>query len=261
MLTFITSIFKKENFKTLMVVAIGLLLFLWLQQCDRNSTLKSNLDFERKVTQQNFKAINDSIKATKDAVGNIEFDKTAYMASLDDLKLLNDSLYKAVENVKGDVLSLIKSKVQGEIKPIEVANNVIKYDDLTYGLKSHINDEEPGFSYEFDVISRFKLADNKIYPGLTNVDNHKFSLDLTYGFKETDDSYEVFAKSASPSIIINELDGVLILPKDKSESLLPTTTNKKRWGIGPAAVGYYDFNTKRPAINLGLSIQYNMIRF
>ena len=52
------------------------------------------------------------------------------------------------------------------------------------------------------------------------------------GFKETDDTYEVFAKSKSDVISINQLDGVLILPKDKSKSLIPIVTKKKKFVIG-----------------------------
>ena len=103
------------------------------------------------------------------------------------------------------------------------------------------------------------MNDNKIYPDSTSVSNHTFTLDLTYGFKETDDKYEVFAKSASPSISINQLEGVLILPKKKD--VLCPPEKKKRWGIGPSVVGYYNFGTGKPSVNVGFGIQYNVIRF
>lgn len=254
-------VFKKENLTAILIAAIAILIFLLAQTCNSKKQLKNELATEKKINEQNIKALTDTLHYVADKIGNIEADKAAFITSIDNLKELNSSLYKIIENVKGDVISVINSKVKGVIPPMEADNKLIKYDDgVTYGLGFVTEFSEDGLYNKIIGVSDFKAYDNKVFAGKTRIDSNVVQIGLAYGFKENDDTYEVFAKSPSKHVIINELDGALILDKKKGSIICPEPV-VKRWGVGPNFNVGYGFTSGKFEPVIGFGVQYNMFRF
>ena len=255
------KILKKENLIGILIAMVAILFVICLQTCKSKRELKSDLETEKNINRQNIAALTDSIRIVSDKVGNTEFNKNAFVTKLDGLENLNDSLYNLILNVRGDVISIINSKVHGDIPPMEVDNKLLKYDDgVTFGLQFALEYKDAGLVSNIAGVSDFKAYDNKVFAGKTMITGNTISLGLTYGFKEYDDKYEIFAKSASPFVTIDELDGALIIPKKKN-SLITPTTKKKAWGIGPNASVMYGFGGGKLDMGVGIGIQYNFIRF
>ena len=168
--------------------------------------------------------------------------------------------------MKGDIISVIDSKVTADISGVVAGNKLVTVDKDKglYGLDFVSNYKDPGFEQNLEGQSRFKANLDQITkkwvlePDSTLFTKNSTSINITYGFENLKDKYKVFAVSASPKVKINELNGAFFLDKEP-----PKAPEKiKNFGFGPY-IGFglnTDPNLSNPRFgwSIGVSVHYNI---
>jgi len=247
---------------------LGVALF---QTCSTLKTERAQREFEIKQNAQNLSALKDSITVEfNKKLQAYEYSKDNYLLNeISELKKYNEKLYKDLSKVKGDIIAAINSNASADLSGIEADSQLVVYDSTTnnYGIafKSHYADS--GFVQDLEGVSKFFvypiLETNKwtIRPTSTIFNKNYTQINLTYGFRELEDKYEVFAVSSSPKVKINNLDGLFVL--DKAPQKAPE--KPKRWGFGPyiGAGLNTDFNLDNPRFgwSIGVSVHYDIFQW
>lgn len=256
----IGSVLKKENLPYILAVTMFIMAAGWMNSCNKRKVIKAEKEVLEQLSGQNMKAIADSITVIRNKMDDNEFSKATFVQELDDIKKYNKDIYEEIRAVKGDVISYIDSKLDVEIPKLEVDNELVKYDDTRYGLMFDVLYQDPGFKLNVIGVSQFKFHNNTILPSRTIFDSTSISLDIKYGFRDLDDTYEVFAISQSPLIKINHLNGHMIIDKSAFNSLSPVTKAKK-FGVGIQSGAYYVPFYNKVQFGVGIGISYNIFRF
>lgn len=261
--TFLGKLFSKDNREFVFLVALVVVCMLWFRSCGKTRDEKAALELQQKITEQNNRALTDSIRYVKDKAGDVEAIKSTFVTKLKDLEQVNKDLYAESKKEIGDLKALIKGSIDAGSGDVVISNDLKKYPDgQTYGLLFDKTRIDSGMVWSIKGESRFKLENNTIFPGQTEIFSNDMKLKVVLGFKENKDNYEVFARSANPNVKFDELSGVMLIPK-KPDPLLTPPTKDKKFGIG-IQVGYgIGFLNKQlyatPYVGIGLS--YNLIKF
>ena len=142
------------------VVIILLSIFLFQSR----ATLKqerADREYEQKQDEQNQKALLDSINSTfNKKLKAWEYSKDNYVVQkLSDLEEYNKSLADELKKIKGDVISAIKTEVQGDLGGITASTGLEKLDEETnyYGLTFKSNYKDNSFEQKLEGIVSFIL--------------------------------------------------------------------------------------------------------
>jgi hypothetical protein len=248
---------KKLDLKFILLLAIAALVLLNLKQCND----KSNLNSERQIYLNNLEALKDTVRAEKNKEGQLEFTKAALVAQNGELQHLNKDLQKEVEKEKGQILYLSKSA--GGIKTLEpriINSTVIVHDGGKYTIDAGYDT-----TYSLDNYRRVKFTsdfsvDSTGLNGLrTTLVKDELGFNIITGLKEEDGKLRIFIRSDYPNMTFTKIDGSLIDPK-KSE-VLKSIFKPKKFGVGPfIGIGVGSASLK-PALLIGVGLQYNFIRF
>lgn len=259
-MTFIKKLFS-EYLPFMFFLITILLVFTNINTCNRLKDEKEARKQDKEIYDQNFDALLDTIRVSYNKrLESFEYDKKVFLTTLNELSKYDSSLSNKLDNIKGDIISAINSKISIDSEEVEVDNELEKYDDENYGLRWDYDYNDKGLSQYISGVSKFKLYNNKIFAGSTLIDTNRMSIGITYGFRELENKYKVWAISSSPRVNINELSGAYFI--DKPAPYTPTESYQNRWIIGPY-FGYgvnFDnsFENSRLGWNFGLSIQYNL---
>ena len=256
-------LFDEKRIKIVLIIAVVALAMLLFRSCNEKNRIQREAKREQLIYEQNQRALNDTIRKVKNKAGEIESVKSSFLAKMEDLEKLNRELYEESKKEIGNLKSLIKTQVVVQTEPISVSNDLVRYPDgRTYGLSFENTLADSGMTWKIRGESKFKMTDGIIYPGSTDITENKMSLRLTLGFKETDKNYEVFAKSLSPNVEFDKLDGVMLIPK-KNDPILCPPAKKKRFGIGLSAGGGLTSRNGNVMLTpyVGFGINYNIIEF
>ena len=251
---------KNFNLNTVFVIAIAILAFLLLKQCNKVQDLK----LENKVGVQNIIALNDSIRIVKNKWDEEITLKNAYITSEKDLKNINQNLSNKIKSLEGEIL--YASNIISSIKTdtIFIENEVIRYPDGTNKLLwSYNKDYGNGNSRFLDGNSRFSidLTDSSfnILDKGTSITRDITNLSILTGLTELDESYQIFVKTDYPGITFSNIEGAIL---DKKRFLKQTQPN---WIFGPSiyiGVGADPKNgTAGPQIGLGISATFNLNKY
>jgi len=233
---------------------------LWFRSCNGNQELLHAAKRQQLIYEQNRRALTDSLRNEKNKAGDIESVKSAFVSKVQDLEKLNKDLYDEVKREMGNVKSLIKAQATIDRGGLTLSNELVRYpDNVTYGLKFKDTYVDSSMFWSVSGESKFKLENNIIYPGKTDITENRIRVGLVMGFTETDNTYTVFARSSSPLVKFNELDGVLLIPK-RQDITMPPCPRKKRFGLGPS-LGYGFTQDLRLSPYVGFSLSYNLIQF
>ena len=266
----IITFIKKYYVFLLFILVIALSVFLFRTL----STLKqerADRKFEQKIEAQNLSALKDSITT--------EYDKKlkAYVSTSDnfvvnklsDLEKYNKSLTDELKKMKGDILSVIESKIQADLGGITTKNDsIVVLDEKTnhYGLKFNSPYSDAGFQQKLIGMSKFYVIPNEttkkwtITPDATIFSTNLTSIAITYGFEDLKDKYKVFAYTKSDKIKITDITGGYFIDKQ----IVKPIKNKK-WGIGPQ-IGYgmsTNSNLTNPSFgwNIGIGVHYDILKW
>jgi uncharacterized membrane protein len=232
---------------------------------------RSNREYYQKQTDQNMSALKDSITVEfNKKLEAYEFSKDNYvLEKLEDLEKYNKELSDELTNIKGDIIGAIKSEVEGDLGGITATTTNLKiinpYTNY-YGLTFKSEYKDAGFEQKLSGMSKFYVTPDyitkkwNIIPDSTVIDTNLTRINITYGFRELDDSYQVFALSPSPKIQLTDLTGGYFIDKQPNAPYIP-----RKWGIGPY-VGFgistgADTSTPRLGWSVGISFHYNLLEF
>jgi hypothetical protein len=253
---------KNINFTTILLILVIILGFFTFNFYNKLQNEKILREQDKKIYRQNSEAFRDSIHKIYDKkLDRFIYSKKIFLIKEKDL---NDSIYNLndkISEIDGELQSVIQSKTVYVNNNIEVDNKLIKYDSSGYGLKWKYIYIDPGFTQKLYGVSKFKINNNKIFPGKTLIDSNYISLKITYGFREFNDKYEVYAISQSPKIELTELNGAYFIDKKPIQN----EQYFRRWVVGPN-VGFganFDSRLQEPRFgwNIGVSITYNLFGF
>lgn len=195
----------------------------------------------------NLKALNDTIRITQDKFGNKIHSISALETSMEDLKLLNNNLYKE--------LTLIKGKIQyGSSYTVSVNNTDTLYSkDSIFITKIDTSEmfiSKWDFSDSLWTIKGGSIFDIKNKKSESYISQRNIKLDLITGITEEKGKKRIFVKSKDPSVIIENLVGADLTNKK--------TKFYQKFFIGPSISGGFDINGKPNAL-LGFSFGYNLL--
>lgn len=255
------------NDKVKKYVIIGLAVLcaiFFIGSCNRIGKLKKDLS----ISEQNQKALADSVRFTKNKVGDLESSINVLIADKKDLADLSQELADELKKEKGKVSEL--NKYIANIKPqiIYVPTEVIVYKPIgedgsgIYGFESKYDTTYNKNNYKkFEILTKFSLDTNfNITPIQTRVKD-EIGFDLVTGLRELDGNIEIFARSNYPNLIITDMKGAIIDPKN--HPVIKKFTKPKRFGIGfYMGVGIYmKDNMIGFGPNIGAGVTYTPIQF
>lgn len=246
---------KQRNTLIIVIIILGILLLMSTKSCN-------NLKTDLAVSNQNNKALSDSVRYSKNKVGELEASKNVLISQKGNLENLSKSLADEVKKEKGRVYSLEKYILKIGNKPgdtIYIENTLIKYKDGEYGLNweyDSIFDKEN--SRSLSGISKFKLVDSNVIPKNTLITKDEINFNLVTGLREKGDNLEIFVRSNYPGFNVINLEGAIIDPK--KNPVFKKYTAPKKWSLGPY-IGFGFSSTLTPSIQIGVGLQYSLFKF
>ena len=195
-----------------------------------------SLETDLEIASQNESALKDSLRVTKNKVGNLEFSKQVLVAKNEsDVKRLNKRLANVKDNLNGKIseLSETLANIKGDTIYIE-NTEVVNLPDSTRVFKwaySKVYDKQN--SRYISGQTRFKLDStyNTITPLGTKITRDEINFNVIQGLRTTDDGkVEMFATSDYPNFDVTELNSVIIEPS--THPALEKFTKKRRVRFG-----------------------------
>lgn len=261
--------FIKKYYPFVFFISIIVLVMFLAQTCSTLNRERKDRDRQEQLDKQNLNALKDSITVHfNKKLEAYEYNKDNFVLNkLSDLEQYNKELSKELKKVKGDVLAAIQTEVQGDLGGIATSNDLVVLDKPTnyYGLKFTSNYQDSSFKQKIAGTSKFYVIPNpetrewNIRPDVTVLDTNLTSLNITYGFKELKDQYQVFAISKSDKIKITDLTGGYFIDKQIQKPIMP-----KKWGIGPyVGIGLNVDNKWNPTFgySFGVGLHYNIFQW
>ena len=213
-------------------------------------TIKDEYKQEIVKYENNQKTLTDSVitEYNKKLEQNVS-SKTSYMIStIDELKKYNENLFKEMNSVKNTVASL-NSKIKVSGLTGDVDNTVSKIDTNLYGLSWNLNHSDSGFKQTLDGISKFRLIDGNIFGDKTSITKNEFEIKLSYGFQDLGDTYKVWATSPSPLIKFSEINGAMLINKEKQKKV-------SSFSFGPSLLFGINSDIKGGGMRFGWSVGF-----
>lgn len=254
---------------TIGVIVLSVLLY------QTKSTLKQereNYKYQVSQNEKNFNALRDSLTTTfNKKLDAWEFSKDNFVVQkLEDLEKYNKELTEELEKVKGDVIAALQSQVQADLGGITTTNDSVKVLDETtnhYGIDFNSAYADSGFQQKIEGTTMFFVTPNEITkkwnitPDKTLFTKNLTTIKITYGFKELDDRYQVFALTPSPKVKLLDLNGGYFIDKQPP----PPPQKTKRWGFGPyfgyGVISNNDISNTGFGFSLGVAIHYDIFQW
>lgn len=260
-----SSINKQRNI--LIVIVLILLIIGYI-----GWTRIQNLDKRLTISEQNTKALNDSVRVGKTKNGELEYSINTLVAEKGDLAKLSKNLSDELAKEKGKVSELMDILAHIKIRDtIYINNTLIKYANGVYGLKWNYdtifntkNSRSIAGESQFKQDTIKTIVDNKekidvrITPLKTILSKDEIKFHLITGLREKDGNIEIFARSDYPNLVITDLEGAIIDPE--THPVLTKFTKQRRWGVGPyiglGLGGDLKFN-----VQLGVGVTFSIFKF
>ena len=257
---------KLQNIDIRLILLAGIvfLSLLLYRQCETEKSLRYDLQ----NAKNNQAALVDTVRASKNKAGELQFQIRSFISSIEDLKVLNADLAAEVDKQRGQVAQL--TKIVGNLstvhkEPIGGINttNGQPCDSLGGSFISTWEDLKKYDSINWRSLkgqTTFNLKNKKLISSETKILVDEINFDLYTGLTQVDDHFEIFVKSNYPGFKPASIRGAYI-PNDK---LCPKQEPKKwSFGVGPQvglgivgpniSFGYY--------FGVGFSIQYILGEF
>lgn len=258
----VNHILSVKRQRNILLIVIALLLFSVWFGLNRYANLKTDLS----ISEQNNKALADSVRYEKTRSGKLEAVKNVLVADKRDLEKLNADLAKELKEEKGKVKEIYKFITIIKHDTIYVPTYLIKYADGSNGLKwEHDTIYAKDNERHLAGVSRFRIDSlGNITPMGTLITRDEIMMSLVTGLKEKDGNIEIFIRSDYPGFNALKIDGAIIDPK--KHPVVKKFTKQKRFGIGPYIGVGLGVNTI-PNTNVGLGFQmgigihYDILKF
>lgn len=211
----------KANPYKIAVTLFAIILFMLLMaQCNKTNTLNKKLT----TSEQNVKALNDSVRQTQTKDNKPEFDKLALLTDkVSNLEKLSTDLAEEVRNTKGKTTYITKVGAS------------IKHDTTYLPAKTTVTDSMITTNFSKDTVysqgnSRYLAGyttyDIKSGESLAAVTKDSLNLSLITGIKNLDKGKpEIFVRSPYPGFTPTSIEGAILDPslfKPKNKQRLIT---------------------------------------
>lgn len=269
---FFKKAFSKEYLPLTLVVVIAALVFMNFRSCESARNAKNELVRVEKQYNHNLGVAKDSItRVFDDKLKSYISEKDSYVVDkLTEMEKWDKDFYDRLNKVEGKILAAIESSVEGDLGPLELGNELVVIDKKKnkYGLHFRSVSGDSGYSQLLVGTSRFFAVPNEaehkwsLLPDSTIIDSNQIKINVTYGLREIEDKYNVFAICDSPKIRFTDLTGGVFLDKCNDVSNIKP---QKPWVVGPY-VGYgvnFGPAMKDPrfGFSAGVSLTYNLLSF
>ena len=258
----VTKPFNKKNLNTTLIIIIIILILLSLKTCKSNGDLKKAMAHQEAIASNNYASLSDTVTILKTKNGELESTKIILYADAAQLKVLNAKLFSDLEKEKGNVKVIVKTKTEVKYIPVTVPNTVLNYGGGKYGLGFTTVYKDSGLVSEMEGVSDFHInSSSQILPDSTHITKNKMTIDITYGVRQRDKKIEVFARSKSPLVSFNEIEGAYI--PTTGNSVLPNDPPKPpvkqtRWSFGPQICYQYNLTTQKSNYQFIGNLQYRI---
>jgi len=249
----VSSVLSAKKQRNILIIIL-LLLFIGLAfGFNRYSRLTTQLA----ISEQNKKALADSVRVSENKVKDLVYSKNILIAEKGNLEQLNADLAAEVEKEKGKVREI--TRIVSEIKSdtVYITNMLIEYADGTKGLSwEHDSLFDTNNERHIAGVSRFDIDSNGVVSPLeTTITKDDFKFNIVTGLVERNGNVEIFVRSDYPNFTVSQLDGAIIDPK--KHPVMKKFTKPKKWGIGPYVGVGIGVNTW-PNTNVGVGFQFGV---
>lgn len=189
----------------------------------------------------NIRIMNDTIEYYTTKTNNLVATKTIYETDIKHLKYLNDSLYKAIKNMKPTTKVVTATQFSGYIdNSTHDTTYIVKHDTITKGFKHSFN-----FDNEYRLLSGDISYTNDSLNMIIDKDIIQFDYTVALDKKN-----RIYITSNNPYVKYNSISGFTI-PKKRA----------KRFGIGPQIGVSYNIKDNSISPTIGIGLSYLLIKF
>lgn len=261
------SFIKSKVFTALIIM---LLIIFAAAQCSRIRELERQQD----ISDQNQAALTDSVIYEKQRNKELQASITVFVSDIDNLKVLNEDLWKRIKSQNGEILDLNRAVIVLRqdsamlAKALDEKNKIIEkliqIDSNTYVAGWALPFKYDSTNFEVLRGKTYIQVTNKYPLELAHVDTRLLEkttqIDLTFGHKRENGLIRVYVQTAYPGFTVKSLQGVLINPEEYSD-----LAKRKHWfqgfGVGPAATMGFNATTGKYGLVLGAGIHYTVYRW
>jgi hypothetical protein len=229
----------------------------------------TELKLELRVAKQNQSALLDSLRVSKNEVGDLVASRLVLIANhKEDVEALNSTLAKEAKKYKGEIheLTILLANIKHDTVYID-NTTLVDLPDGSKGLKWVYGEayDEDNSRYLEGVTSFKYVKDNNVItnikPLYTKITRDEINFKITQGVRTNDDGkVEVFASSTYPNFDTTELNSMIIDPS--SHPSLSQFSKKKKWNFGFYAGYGATLNISTSSVitgpQLGFGIMYGL---
>jgi len=257
-----------DNLQTIIIVGGVIFLLLFLQQCNQTRKIKNELKRQEQIANQNYAALNDSIKIYKNKAGKTSYSKPIADMSVEEVEKYFPELYERLKNELGVVKIIWRTRIEyrdtGSVK-----NAIIKLDSNKYALNYdyYSQDSSLNINTTNTFFANVKLTNENInqysvsvQPGISTINNISLKLGFTTGIKKEDNLYKIFICPDNKNVTVGQIEGADV--SNMINPQIPPSKNKK-WSVGPY-IGFgmsFGKGIYQIGPGVGVSIQYSLIKF
>lgn len=237
------------------IFALIVIAGLSMRECSSKKT-------QLQQSQQNIDALLDSTRKTKNKLGQLQFEKTSFMADIETLKKLNADLVDEVEKQKGRVRVVTRVVTKFVFDTIYLDNKVSKIDDSTFNvsfsyLKQYDTNNSIGFNGSLPAQVKKTESGYELKSSKTTITDIDLRMKLFTGIKEEGGKYSIFARTDFPGVEF-DLDGAVV---DPQESFVKTSKSPFSLMLG-GGIGYGITSSGAAIVpNVGVYIGINLFNF
>lgn len=218
------------------VVAIILVFLLIFGLATWGISKYQSLETDLEIASQNQSALRDSLRVSKNKIGNLEFSKQVLVAKNEsDVKKLNNRLDDVRKKLTGKVSELTETLASIESDTIFVEKTeVVDLPDNTKAFSwyhSKVYDERNSRYISGQTRFRLDSTNNELRALGTTITRDEINFNVIQGLRTTKDGkVEMFATSDYPNFEVDELNSVIIEPS--THPALEKFTNKRKIRFG-----------------------------
>lgn len=236
------------------VIAIIIIILFKLQN-DKLEQARADLA----QIELNNKALLDTIEITKNRVGQLQYEKSVFITTQQNLENLSKELSKELIAQKGTIAflqkivsSIVTQHNETAVIPILNDSSSNPCDSIaayTFPWQSDVFYDSLNFRNLSGEL-KFTMDHGIIVQSSSKVTQDITSFDLITGLEKKDDHYEIFVRSNYPGFSPSRISGAFIPQKDLS------LLDKRKWVFGPSlnfGIGAGGISTKNigPVVYVG----------
>jgi hypothetical protein len=217
------------------------------------------------VSDQNQKALTDSIRVVKNYIGEDISVKNVLIADNKELKKLNKDLSEDLSKVVGKVkyISSIVTDIKNS-EPIVINTTIREFPDGTKELSWNYEKQfDSTNSRTLTGNSRFSIDTTKgkmeIIDTGTTITRDEMKIKITTGLTELEDSYQIFVKTDYPGVKFSKIDGSVLdksmLIKEKQPTFIIGPSVNAGLALNPLTLQL------QPQLSLGVSYTLNVNKY